>query len=245
MNSPAKSLSDHSAYVLVTANEEWRYLDSFRTLILSRSVARSPRARQSRLSSAIVRLRSDARARVLVCANAVAVLETSDCRGRKFLRGRPPRVMHIHEYSNVIERRSGGGRRQRGPRVLRSAVDSIQEWRGPTVRVYIDKRGPSRTARSSWRTPSQNTETAVHFMRAPRRHARHRFLSRERYCKKCDASAMMASPKRYCVMIEFNFDTDQWISFVKISLLVSISDMFNHPTSDAKIYRKFGTLYSS
>lgn len=190
MNSPAKSLSDHSAYVLVTANEEWRCLDSFRTLILSRSVARSPGARQFRLSSAIVRLRSDARARVLVRANAVAVLETSDCRGRKFLRGRPPRVMHIHEYSNVIERRSGGGRRQRGPRVLRSAVDSIQEWRGPTVRVYIDKRGPSRTARSSWRTSSQNTETAVHFMRAPRR--RHAYDTDSYLAKDIAKSAMRA-----------------------------------------------------
>lgn len=46
---------------------------------------------------------------MLARADAVAVLETSDCRGRKFFRGRPPRVMHIHEYSNVIERRARVG----------------------------------------------------------------------------------------------------------------------------------------
>lgn len=44
---------------------------------------------------------------------ARAVLETSGCQGRKFLRGRPPRVMHIHEYSNVIERRRGERERKK------------------------------------------------------------------------------------------------------------------------------------
>lgn len=47
--------------------------------------------------------------------------------------------MHIHEYSNVIERRASRRRRRwRGPRALRSAVDSIQNDEGqPRERIQI------------------------------------------------------------------------------------------------------------
>lgn len=77
------------------------------------------------------------------------------------------------------------------------------------MRAYTDKRG-----RSSW-ISSQYTKTTVHFMRAPRRHVR-RSLSREGYRE-----------IRYRDVIEFNFDTDRWIFFVKISLLVSIGICVN------------------
>lgn len=189
--------------------------------------------------------------RVLARANAVAVLETSDCRGRKFFRGRPPRVMHIHEYSNVIERRARAGVEGdgRGPRALRSAVDSIQEWRGPTTRAYTDKSGSRTAAPPGEPLVVEYRGTAVHFMRIPRRDDTHdtdSYLAKDtarvtQKSKRYERDAMTVFPKRLTVSwrdrVLDSFDTD--IERVP-SLRWGISMSARPSSIDVKTLRKAG-----
>lgn len=98
-------------------------------------------------------------------AVARAVLETSDCQGRKFLHGRPPRVMHIHEYSNVIERRREGGRegereRRRGGETRRLPGSSS---------ASISRRLDSRMTRASYECITQVRDSRTGLYRGEHR----------------------------------------------------------------------------
>lgn len=173
------TIRNNSAYISTTTSEEW---PEFLSLVLEKCSGGPVEAHvsfdYSRLSLGPVQ-------RVLARANAAAVLETSDCRGRKFFRERPPLVMHIHEYSNVIERRASVGVERDGGVLERFDQPSTRfkndEGR-PRERIQIRAAQGPQLLRRRAEPRRRNTEGRARALYAnpPRRHARHRFLSRRR-----------------------------------------------------------------